>query len=175
MSSAVGYAREFFRRPRNEVYGDTHAETSQGHGAVAEAEMSPLYVIIKVGEHIVALDVHIVAAVVNVFTVHSLPSARRGALAGLMNYRGRVVPAVNVGSLMGERDCESRRAVIVSTERGPVALLVDATIGAQRFVVSGIAGVTTHPFLVGSYRKGDESISLVGTSQLLRAIEGELW
>jgi chemotaxis-related protein WspB len=74
-----------------------------------------LFLLFKLGNDRYALDANCVVEVVPLLALKGLPQAPRG-VAGIFNYRGRAVPAVDLSELtLGERAAErlSTRIVIV--------------------------------------------------------------
>jgi purine-binding chemotaxis protein CheW len=87
--------------------------------------------VIRAGGLDVGIDVERMREVLRSTEVARIPGAPKG-VAGLVNLRGEIVPAVDLRARLGrDRDAAALRStanvhVVVATEEGPVSLLVDA-------------------------------------------------
>lgn len=109
-----------------------------------------LFLLLKVGHDTYALDARQIAHVLPMVHVAPVANAPRG-LAGMFNYRGTLVPAVDLAAMRsGEasRSLFSTRAVLVNYPHGPATRLIgliaqQATDVIRRspsdFVASGLA------------------------------------
>jgi purine-binding chemotaxis protein CheW len=97
--------------------------------AAAAAESDAI--VVRLGAGRFAIDLSCVAEVGNVPPVTRVPGVP-GWLAGVANWRGRILPALDLRTLLGGDDVPftgKSRLVVLSTDVATVGLLVDAVDG----------------------------------------------
>jgi purine-binding chemotaxis protein CheW len=144
-----------------------------------------------VGDVHYAVSIHLVREIANPLQLVALPKAPR-AVTGVADYRGEVVPVVDLRARFGLTDAEVTRRtkwIIVDVEQRFVALVVDAvtevfgTAGQElRPVpslgggddVRGISGVTSHlgtlTFILDTRRFGELTEPLIVSGALKSSI-----
>ena len=137
-----------------------------------------LFLLFQLGQSRYALEASRVVEVVPLLGLQQLPQAPKG-VAGIFNYRGRPVPAVDLGSLtLGQPASErfSTRIIIINypDENGTnhlVGLIAEKATDmlrkdAKDFVVPG-ANLGTAPYLGPILMEGSSSIRLIYEQRLL--------
>jgi purine-binding chemotaxis protein CheW len=144
-----------------------------------------------VGEVHYAVSIHLVREIANPLQLVALPRAPR-AVTGVADYRGEVVPVVDLRARFGLGEAEITRRtkwIIVDVEQRFVALVVDAVTevfgtGGQELRpvpslgggddVRGISGVTSHlgtlTFVLDTRRFGELTEPLVASGALKSSI-----
>jgi purine-binding chemotaxis protein CheW len=144
-----------------------------------------------VGEVHYAVSIHLVREIANPLQLVALPKAPR-AVTGVADYRGEVVPVVDLRARFGLGETELTRRtkwIIVDVEQRFVALVVDAVTevfgtGGQELRpvpslgggddVRGISGVTSHlgtlTFVLDTRRFGELTEPLVASGALKSSI-----
>jgi purine-binding chemotaxis protein CheW len=144
-----------------------------------------------VGEVHYAVSIHLVREIANPLQLVALPKAPR-AVTGVADYRGEVVPVVDLRARFGLGEAELTRRtkwIIVDVEQRFVALVVDAVTevfgtGGQELRpvpslgggddVRGISGVTSHlgtlTFVLDTRRFGELTEPLVASGALKSSI-----
>jgi purine-binding chemotaxis protein CheW len=90
--------------------------------------VTPLHLLVRVGDERYALRVHEVVEVARFDELTPVPGSPR-AVMGVHNLRGQVVPVIDLGSVLGmPRSDERRGIVIVEDSGGPAGLAVDALL-----------------------------------------------
>jgi len=177
-SARTRNAELFFKRPRIDVYGaqDDGAESASLNATeIATNTLSTLYILLMVGESRYALEASSINTVMDSVRVHPIPGDSGGALQGLINFRGRVIPAISIAALLGVDGEAGLRAVIVYSSRGPIALLVQSTLGALRIEEQRIASLTLSLLVRGSVLQDGKTVSVLSTSALQTKMEAVLW
>ncbi len=85
-------------------------------------------VVVRIANELYGVDITSVQEIIRVPHITRVPNGPEHAL-GVINLRGRIVPVMNTGALLGaERanDGVAARVVIVNTTQGAVGLRVDA-------------------------------------------------
>lgn len=90
------------------------------------AENNRQFVSFRVGKDVLLLDIHEVQEVQLAPALTAVPLASR-LVAGLINLRGQIVPAIDLALALGARRGPDRPAmsVVVRTDEGAFSLLVD--------------------------------------------------
>jgi chemotaxis-related protein WspB len=137
-----------------------------------------LFLLFQLGENRYALEASRVVEVVPLLALQQLPQAPRG-VAGIFNYRGRPVPAVDLAALtLGQpaRECFSTRIIIINypddsgtnhlvgliAEHATELLRKDAKDFADPGVKLGAA-----PYLGPVFMDGTSSVRLIYEQRLL--------
>ncbi|MHC5004237.1 MAG: chemotaxis protein CheW [Planctomycetota bacterium] len=119
-----------------------------------------------------AIDTRVVVEVVPAVDARAIPHAPAW-IRGLMDYRGELLPLLDVRSLLGDGDAELRRAcriIIVRLEAHRIGLLVESVESVERGEVEaahpGLA-VADAPYLGPVLRTDAGMVQLIDPERLL--------
>ena len=101
-----------------------------------------------------------------------------GYVAGITNFRGRVISVVDLERLLG-RECSSEHAHLVVVETGgePIGLLVDSVGGMVGAGEQGAkrrsGGAAANPLPVGASITDKRRIALLDVENMFRSVKGK--
>ena len=133
------------------------------------------YVIFRLGETLFGVDVERMLRIVRLSPITRVPRAPQ-FLEGVFNYRGQVVPVVDLHkrlALPGVEYGDQVRILIVELEAQPVGMLADAVIGISRLPgetiqpATGTAVPVDVGCLAGVARQGERPIFLLDLGRVL--------
>ena len=166
-------AAEFFSRPRETVYGGEKSEGSsweRREQVVCETGVSTLVVV--VGDDRFGIEVGLVNSLVANPRIHALPGyLKQSVCIGLFNYRGRILPALELGRLVSLGDSSRQHGVIVEFSGRVVILTVDAVLGIIRIPASEVASVSQQTPVEGVVTKDSQRVAILRTTDLKRMVE----
>jgi chemotaxis-related protein WspB len=127
-----------------------------------------LLLLFRVADEDYAVEAGRVVEVVPRVALRSLPHAPR-ALAGVFRYRGRVVPVIDLGILLGNGPCPARLStrIILADDRIPargearIGLIAEHVIDVRRVGDDRVIPPSTmlgHPLFVGSIVSADTGL-----------------
>ncbi|RUL87503.1 chemotaxis protein CheW [Tautonia sociabilis] len=177
-------ARLLFDRPAPEGYLDDWVEVLSRPDREAGGESRPL-LIFRVGPEWLALSTSSLVVVAEPRPVHRVPHRSGGLLRGIVDIRGRLIPCVELGSLLsidpsaGPGDGEGRaRIVVVESVRGAgwIAFEADEVAGVHLIdddLMRGIPATLerTGPHCRATFRWRDRTVGVLDDRRVLLELE----
>lgn len=173
----VNAGRKLFERPSPEGYAAEWTERIAHVEAVPERGTLPV-VLFRVGIEWFALDVSHAVEVATLRTIRRVPHQRNKILAGLVNIRGELQPAIHLGELLGSMPAEfpkdrdqERRLLVTECEGVRWVLMVDAVEDIVHFRRDGLAplpatvAVASRNFTLGLFDWRDRTIGYLDSEQ----------
>jgi purine-binding chemotaxis protein CheW len=92
----------------------------------------------RTGERVLAVPLDRVVETMRPLPVQSFPGSPR-FVSGLARIRGRAIPVIDAGAMLGATVSRPRRFVTISVNDRTVALAVESVIGVQTLDAAGLA------------------------------------
>jgi len=151
------------------------APAVQAGESIAAAERPDDAVIVRLGDGRFAVALEQVAEVGKVPIVTRVPGAP-GWVAGVVNWRGRILAVLDLGALLGADPgvrCTTTRLVVLVTESATVGVLVDAVVGTAALgsdhepVPSAVAGAGAD-LVRGQVPRDDGPVAVLDVDAVIR-------
>jgi two-component system chemotaxis sensor kinase CheA len=163
--SGRGVGMDVVRRSIEALRGAIEIESTEGRGTVVRLRL-PLTVAIIDGFAVSVADERYVIPVGVVTECLTANETVPGATSGVLSMRGRALPYVRLGHLLGIRregvDGLRESVVIVEVDGRQVGLVVDQLLGETQAVITPLAGMFNGvPGVSGTTILGDGRVSLI--------------
>ncbi|HYD97563.1 MAG TPA: chemotaxis protein CheW [Noviherbaspirillum sp.] len=154
-----------------------------------QIERNRAALVFRVGSEWLALPARLAATVAEVARPHTLPRRRGGALAGIVNVRGRLYPCLSLASLLGIDAAATvtpvgrriyPRLLVMQFGQQQLALPVDDLYGIHHYAerdvedVPSTVGMAMHRYLTGVLRIDDMRVGCLDEELLGYQLAGAL-
>ncbi len=176
-------AQHLYDRPPPPGYTDEWTERIAAADRPKIDETIPV-ILFRIGGEWLALDVALAVEVSPLRTVRRVPYQTDGILAGLVNIRGELQPAVLLRVLLGIHqppekltDAAQRRLLVVESHAARWVFLVDEVDDVFHFArrdlgaLPGTVAAGTSVFTRGVFRQGDRSIGYLEPERVFGALK----